>query len=187
VKGKLIVGLAIVTCAVTAGALGQHQTQGSTRLLGKAPFFSAPGADGKTYDIKTLTKNGPVYLLFIKKDCPVTAEAIGYYMDIYKAYGKKAPMVGILNGEASEYKDYIKDHKLPFPTVLDPKQSLITSYKVENSPWMVEVSADGTVGRIWQGYSQDYLNEINKAVAEGAGVPAAKIIFKDAPKEPTYG
>ena len=155
--------------------------------MGRAPAFSAESADGKKYDLATLNKKGPVFLFFIKKDCPVTAGAIDFYKNIYKAYGEKASVVGILNGDAAEFKTYNKEHKLPFLTVLDPEQKIVESYKVEHSPWMVSVKADGTVGSVWKGYSQNYLTQMNKAIAKAAGADEAKIDFSRAPKDTRFG
>ena len=157
------------------------------QLVGKAPAFSGKGPDGKTYDLATLTKNGPVYLFFIKKDCPVTAGAMHFYTDIAKAYGDKAPILGVFSGDADEYKDYNDEHHLPFPSVLDPKLDIIASYKVRSSPWMVEVKQDGAVGRSWHGYSQSYLKQINDAVSVAAHASAAKIDFSQAPTNPAFG
>ena len=185
-RGTLItvsIGLAVVAATAPLradrGAIQQ--------LLGKAPYFSAKTSDGKTYDLKSVTKDGPVYLFFIKKDCPVTAGAMHFYTSIGNAYGAKAPILGVFSGDASEYKAYNKEHKLPFTTVLDPKLEMIASYKVQTSPWVVEVKGDGNLGRMWRGYSQDYLKAINKAVAAGAGKTVAKIDFSDAPKDPSFG
>lgn len=188
-RAKPILAIAFGTAAVIAGALNppaQHG-QGSAELIGKAPAFSASTADGKKYDLTTLSKKGSTFLFFIKKDCPVTAGAMDFYKDLYKAYGDKAPILGVMNGDASEFKTYTDEHKLPFPTVLDPETKIVTSYKVENSPWVVEVKADGTVGRIWKGYSQTFLQQMNKAVSDAAGVPIAKIDFTAAPKEARFG
>ncbi len=174
--------------ALIAGlaAAAQHSNSG-TQLFSRAPSFKASTADGKTYDLDQMTKSGPVYLLFIKEDCPVTAEAIDLYNNLYKAYGSKAPVLGILSGDAAQYKAYNAKHHLPFPTVLDPKLDIVKSYKVENSPWMIEVKANGTIGRSWQGYSQEFLKQMNKAVATAAGVTPAKVDFSAAPTSASYG
>jgi peroxiredoxin len=181
---------ALVTLAsalLAAGAFATPALTSQSQLIGKAPQFSATTADGKTYDLKSITKNGPVYLFFIKKDCPVTAGAMSFYTAIGKAYGAKTPILGIFSGDAKEYKAYDAEHKLPFPTVLDPSLSMIAAYKVQTSPWVVEVKADGNVARTWRGYSQTYLQQINKAAAAGAGMPVAKIDFTDAPTDARYG
>jgi peroxiredoxin len=177
--------LALVPACI--GFAQHQQKQGQIQLFAKAPNFSAKGADGKTYQLSDLTKSGPVYLLFIKKDCPITADAIGLYNDLYKAYGTKAPIYGILSGDANDFTDYNKEHHLPFTTLLDPKLDLIHAFKVETSPWMIEIRADRTIGRTWQGYSQDYLQQMNKAVATAAGATLAKVNFSSAPKDPAYG
>jgi peroxiredoxin len=189
-SAKAIFALTVAAVAVTAGALNLPQPQkgkGSADDLDKAPAFTAVGADGKSYTLAALTKKGPVFLFFIKKDCPVTAGAMGFYKSLYNAYGGKASIVGILNGDAAEYKAYNSEHKLPFLTVLDPAHKIVEAYRVEHSPWLVAVRADGTVGATWKGYSQPFLQEMNKAAAKAAGKEVAKVDFSRAPKDTRYG
>jgi peroxiredoxin len=194
-RAKPAIALALGAVAVVAGALNLPKTavayvpaaQAPKMLFGKAPDFSAKTADGKSYDLASLTKSGPVYLYFIKKDCPINAMANQFYNKIYAAYGDKAPLLGIINGNAGEYKVYNGDHKMPYPVVLDPDLKVTGSYSVERSPWVIEVTADGKIGRTWKGYDQEYLQQINKAVAEAAKVPVAKIDFTEAPTDPRYG
>ncbi len=156
-------------------------------LIGKAPAFSAKSPDGKTYDLGGLTKNSAGYLYFVKKDCPINAQAVTFYNQLYTKYGAKTPMLGVFNGSADEYKIYQKDHHMPFPVVLDPNQKIIAAYGAERSPWVVEVSQTQIVGRTWKGYDQVYLQQINKALAEAVKSPVAKMDFSAAPAEPRYG
>lgn len=182
------IGIGILLAAIASSALVQSASrQIQPQLFGKAPNFSASTADGKTYDLKSLNKSGPVYLVFIKHNCPITADAMHYYTTLYSAYDGKAPLLGIINGDADQFKSYNADHKLPFPTVLDPKQNLVATYKVQSSPTIIEVKADGTIGRTWKGYSQKYLQQIDAALAMANHAPIAKIDFSDAPKDASFG
>jgi len=181
----LIVSALALSAAAPAGT--KAPAQQGRQLIGKAPKFSAKTIDEKSYDLAGLTKDGTAYLFFIKKDCPITAGAMQFYTAIGKAYGAKAHLLGVFSGNADEYKAYNKEHKLTFPTVLDPDMKMISSYKVETSPWVIEVKADGTVGRTWRGYSQEFLQQINKGLADSAKVAVAKVDFSDAPTDARYG
>src|SRR5437868_5296912 len=126
-RAKPVIAIAIGAIAVIAGALNLPKPmpevaapQTPKLMIGQAPAFSAKTAEGKAYDLATLTKNGPVYLYFIKNDCPINAMANRFYNQIYAAYGDKAPLLGIINGSAAEYKTYNAQHKMPYPVVLDP-------------------------------------------------------------------
>src|SRR5437868_6067985 len=106
-RAKPAIAIIVAAAAVIAGALNlpkasQHAKKPA--LFAPAPTFSAKTASGKAYDLATITKNGPVYLYFIKKDCPINAVAVTFYNKIYSAYGDKAPILGILNGSPDEYK-----------------------------------------------------------------------------------
>jgi peroxiredoxin len=191
-SARVTIGVLVGATAVFAGALNlphasprleKHAQQGTK----KAPAFSAESPDGKTYALADLTKNGSGYLYFIKKDCPINAGAVTFYNQIYSKYGANTPLLGVFNGSKDEYKIYQKDHAMPFRVVLDPDQTIISSYQAERSPWVVEVTQDQQVGHIWKGYSQEYLRQISASIAARMKVPVAKIDFSAAPKEPRYG
>lgn len=191
-RPKIVVALIVGSVAVAAGALNLPKapvaaTQKPHLLVGKAPDFAANSPDGKTYNLTDLIKNGSEYLYFIKKDCPINAQAVGFYANLFSAYGPKTPMLAVFNGSADEYKIYKKAHPMPFPVVLDADQKIISDYAAERSPWVVEVTGDQMVGHIWKGYSQDYLQQINQALAAALKAPTAKLDFSSAPKEPRYG
>lgn len=189
-SAKVFITLAVGAAAVLAGALNLPKAPATQRphgLVGKAPAFTGSTPDGKSFNLALLTKNGPGYLYFIKKDCPINAEAVSFFNHLYQSYGPATPMLGVFNGSADEYKAYQRDHHMPFPVVLDPDQKIISDYMAERSPWIVEVKANGLVGHIWQGYDQDYLNQISRALATATHKPVARLDFSAAPTNPAYG
>ena len=189
-KARLAIATLLAAAAVAAGALNLPKAPDQQRdfgLVGKAPDFSAKSPDGKTYSLDGVTKGGAAYLYFIKKDCPINARAVTFYNQLYKAYGPSTPILGVFNGTADEYNAYQKAHAMPFPVVLDPDQKIISDYKAERSPWVVEVKGDQLVGRIWKGYDQEFLGQISQALADATKAPLAKIDFSSAPTDPRYG
>jgi peroxiredoxin len=192
VSAKVLIAVLIGSTAVVAGALNLPRgvtaaPQGAKMLMGKAPAFSAKGPDGKTHDLAGLIKDSAGYLYFIKKDCPINAQAVTFYNQLYTKYGAKTPLLGVFNGSGDEYKIYQKDHHMPFPVVLDPDQKIVSAYSAERSPWVVEVTQTQIVGRVWKGYDQEYLQQINQSLADAVSAPVAKMDFSAAPKEPRYG
>ena len=194
-KGWIAFGVVAVLATIGALKLPDPQPapgipepeQGQKELQGRAPSISAKTSDGKDVDLASLIKDGSVYLYFIKKDCPINARAIGFYNDISKAYKDKTRIVGVFNGTADELKEYNKDHATPYKVVLDPQHNIIEKYKVDRSPWVIEVDQSGLVGRVWKGYSQGFLQELNEAVASASKLEKAKVDLSKAPKDPAYG
>lgn len=185
---KALIAAGAAAIFVVLGAVNLPKDLDSSQgLSGKAPAFTGKTADGKTVSLSSQLKSGPFYMYFMKKDCPINAKAIAFYAKMGKGYGDKAPILGVFNGDASELKTYQARHSTPFTIVLDPDQKIISAYKVDRSPWVVEVKGTGTVGRIWEGYSKDYLSELNASVASAMQVPMLKLDFSAAPGEPAYG
>ena len=137
-------------------------------LTGKAPAIEAKLSDGKDIKLADLTKDGPVYLYFVKKDCPVNAKAIDFYNSIYKAYSDKAPIVAVFNGTADELKEYNKTHATPYRVILDRDHKIVESYKVERSPWVIEVDRSGLVGKIWKAALRLFLVRVARVVCADA-------------------
>ena len=167
--------LAFATLGVVIAAPG---AQG---YRAKAPAFTAMTAAGKSVSLKSLTASKSVVLYFIKKDCPVNAEAEKFFNRIYAAT-EKGNIVGVFNGDKSEFDSWQARFKAPFPVILDPKSEIIHSFGAARSPWVVQVGTDGRTGKEWHGYSQAIVKEVATVIKAGAKVDAT-----GAPTDPTYG
>lgn len=179
--GVLVVGVAVLV------AVGFMRPNDALESGEKAPTFSAPGSDGKTHTLASLTAKGPAFLYFIKDGCPVNAEAVVYMNRLADAYKGKATFVGVINADKSGYERWNKTYKSPMPVLLDPDLKIIRSYKASASPWVVEVTKDGTIGQVWKGYSSKSLGEIGTKLASAAGVKPAQVDLKGAPGSMTFG
>jgi peroxiredoxin len=153
----------------------------------KAPDFSAKGSDGKTHTLKSLTAGKTLVLYFIGSTCPVNDEAVRYYKQVADAYKGKVNFIGVVDGDAAILKDWQKSHNVKFPVLFDPDLKIIRSYQAFASPWIVVVGPNGEVSKRQSGYSGPTLTELNALMAKSAGVTAAKLDFKGAPAEETFG
>src|SRR4051794_30573010 len=54
-----------------------------------APSFHQAGADGVTYDLEAMLRDGPLVLVFIKDGCPCSVSAEAYFHAIHAAYRGK--------------------------------------------------------------------------------------------------
>jgi peroxiredoxin len=183
-KTLFVAALAVlVAVGLRSGFGGPAPQQGA-----KAPGFSAKASDGKTYSLDELLRKGPVVLYFIKADCPVNADAVRHYNRIAESYKDgKGTFLGVINGEASVYRDWQRRFKAPFTVLYDPELKIIGSYGAERSPWIVALDKDGKVALTQKGFSQKELAKLNEHVARAFGKPVARISFRGAPDVPRFG
>lgn len=181
--------IAVACSAVVLGviAITLLGAKPSVAIGPKAPNFSLKGSDGKTYTLQSFTSKGDVVFYFIGNSCPVNAEAVKYYNTISKAYQGKATFVGVIDGDMKVYKDWQGAFKAPYLVLLDPKMTMIESYRAERSPWVIHVTKTGEIGKVWRGYSKNYLTELSKTLAAIGKTKVVSIDMKGAPGDATYG
>lgn len=100
-----------------------------------APLFTAPLADGGTFDLAAhLGRRAIVLFFYPKDDTPVcTREACGF-RDAYEAFtAAGAEVVGVSSDSAASHRAFAARHRLPFPIIADTDRSLRKLYRVKNS------------------------------------------------------
>lgn len=180
----LLGGIAVGSAAVFASYQRQAPAPAS---LQKAPAFSAKASDGKTHTLQSLTRNGPVFLYFIKAGCPVNDPVAKHYNAIATAYAGRANFVGVINADEAGFKSWNAEHRLGFPVLFDKDKTIIRVFQARRSPWVVQVRRDGTIEKVWSAVSVNVLEEINQAVARAAGTNPKKLNFSGAPTRMTAG
>ena len=193
VAGALVLAVAVFGPTTTHAAPVLHSLASPTSLaaqaaVGKnAPAFTAKGSDGKNYSLRSLAAKGPVFLYFIKSDCPVNADAVKYYNKLGSSYRGKATFLGVINGDASVYRTWQAQYKATYPVLLDPGKKIITGFGAQASPWVIEVGKGGKIAKVWEGYSVKDLNALNSSMAKAAKVKLVKLDTTGAPSTNRYG
>ncbi len=177
-KAALAGVVAAATGIALVGAVGQSPELKPGQA---APQFSATGSDGKPHSLASLTKGGPMVLYFIKDGCPVNHEAAPFVAKIANAFGPKANIVGVYNGDVAGAKRWSKSYKAPYVVLSDPQMKIIRSYGAPWSPYLVAVGQDGKVTKVFEGASVQELTKVNQICASGAGKAMASISFAGAP------
>ena len=171
-----------------AAAALVYAQQGEAALVGKdAPAFEAATTAGKNVSLKSLTQDGPVFLLFWKEPCPHNPRASALFNEIHKAYGEKSRLVGIVSTGADGASKWQKQFGVEYPFIADGNHSIQGSFGVPKSIVTIMVGKDGKVAKTFPGYGATELGALNEAMAEAAGVPAVKVDLKSAPARKTYG
>jgi len=152
-----------------------------------APEISLNDTSGKSQTLSNYLKTGPVLLVMIKDGCPCNLESQEFFNAIAGHYPGKAMVLGVMDSDkllASKYKD---DLRVPFPILTETSEKTFRSYRAEQSVYTFLISKDGTLKKVWPGYSAAMLVEANQMLADEAGVPAVPLDVTRAAKEMTSG
>ncbi len=152
-----------------------------------APPFRAPATDENVYDVKELTRDETVVLVFIKDGCPCSQAAQPFFNQLFDAYGKHARFFGVFDGSVSKAKKWATQYQAGFPFLSDPDLRIVHEYKAENSAYVALIAKGGTIDKFWPGYSVDMLADAAARLARLTGVVAKPIDVREAPTEMTTG
>lgn len=154
----------------------------------RAPDFSATGLDGRTYGVSDLTAGGkPAFLIFIKDKCPCSAAAELFYQELHRAHGAHVNFFGVIDGGREVAAGWVDRHDTPFPLLLDPDMAIVRAYEVPNSAFVAYIAPGGVIERMWPGYCDEILDEMNRMMAAAGGVPVPELTFHDVPDLPYSG
>ncbi|MEP6622269.1 MAG: peroxiredoxin-like family protein [bacterium] len=108
-------------------ASGAHD---NVRRIGQAPAFALSDADGNTVRLSDLLARGPVVLSFYRgvwcPYCNLDLRELQLYADAIKAAG--ATLVAITPQTAPNSRKSIAEHKLTFPILSDPGNTVADQY-----------------------------------------------------------
>ena len=153
----------------------------------KAPDFSVVGTDGKTHTIASLTKDGPVFLYFVKQNCGANPLAVPLFNQLYGAYGKKAQFVGVMDADKGGFDDWKSTFKGQFVTLLDKNEKIIHGYGVAFSQTTVMIGKDGKVAKVFPGFGKESMSSLNASLAGAAKVGVQNVDLSNAPTRPRFG
>ncbi len=185
-KIQQVVAIGAVAGLAVAALFGFQQPKAPAAGQ-KAPEFTLASSKGGKVSLASLRKNGSVFLYFIKPGCPVNHDAIPFYNRIYSAHKNKANFVGVISTDKAGYDKWQKEYKAPYPVLLDPDKKVIKQMGAQRSPWVIEVKKDGSIGKVWKGYSVAMLKELNADLVRGGGAKGAKVDISKAPANSTFG
>lgn len=152
-----------------------------------APLFEATDANGASHSLASLTGDKPLVLYFIKDGCPCSNDVEPLYQRMAAKYGDKVRFAGVINGDADVAKAWLAKMETPYPVLLDPEIKVVKEYKADRSVYLLVIGPDGNIVRMWPGYSQTMLSELNATLAKMTGTEETPFDAAYAPKEPTSG
>jgi|SRR5882724_7911273 len=154
----------------------------------KAPDFTLPAMDGKSFSLRAALARGPVVAAFLKISCPVCQYAFPFLERIYRAYGSKSvTIVGISQNNQKDTAAFNKEYGVTFPVLLDDTDSYPVSnaYGLTNVPTIFWIDADGTIEISSVGWAQKDIEELNQKIAL-AGQSSLQPVFRPDESVPAY-
>ena len=118
----------------------------------KAPEFSAPGVDGRTYALADVKGKNGTLVMFICNHCPyVTASIARIVRDAKELAAHGIGVIAINPNDAARYPDdsfvnmksFAAKHGLPFPYVHDESQEIARAYGAACTPDFFGFNANG--------------------------------------------
>ena len=153
----------------------------------KAPDFTLPADDGKTYNLEDLARTKPVLLFFIVDSCPCCVTARPYIDRVQNAYRGSLTVLGVINADASVARLWARNNSASFPLLLDPSKEQLHAYNAKRGTYMALIAPGGRIEKVFPGYSQSLIKELGDRIALLAGVPVRPIEVADLPVKATTG
>lgn len=152
-----------------------------------APDFTLKDASGKEFSLDNLVKSGPVVLVAVLDGCPCTTDSQPLFNSLAKKFEGKVNFAGLYNHAAARAPKWIESHSVKYPTLIDEAGKVCHLYGLENSVYTVLIRQDKTIEKIWPGYSQDMLKELDSKLSQLTGYKGEPFDVAYAPKKYSSG
>jgi peroxiredoxin len=131
----------------------------------KAPSFHLTGLDGSKRSLQEILSGGPALLAFFKISCPVCQLTAPYLERL--AANNRVQVIGISQDDASATGGFMQRFGVTFPTLLDLSSEdypASNAYGITSVPTQFLLERDGTISRMFAGFSRRDLEEIGARV-----------------------
>ncbi len=152
-----------------------------------APPFLVTDVAKKPVSLDDMVAKGPVFLYFIKDGCPCSVDAQPLFNHLRDKFKGKVSFIGVIDADAKKGAKWAKINAMTDPLLGDSKLEVIHAYKATNSAFSTLVLRDGTIQKMWPGYSRDFLLDMNKQICDALGEPVTPFDPLYAPLAKTAG
>lgn len=184
IKGKFVPGVDMTQPRHPVTPEMAKQVGKLNQKVGK--FFKLPDTTGKPTLIGGAGPK-PQFIYFIKDECPCSFEAEPILQNLYKHFEGKIDFIAVTDANMEDAKHWVKDLKVPYPVVTNPKLDVMESYQAPNSVYNSLLDQNGVIVKRWAGYSKEYLLEMNEEMSKLLGLPVKPFDTQYAPLEKTSG
>ena len=144
----------------------------------RAPQFTLPATDGKTFSLQEALARGPVVLAFFKKSCPVCQYAFPFYQRLFQAYGNRGvTLAGVSQNPKKDTETFAAQFGVQFPMLLDDTSTYPVSnaYGLTNVPTLFWIDSDGTIAISSVGWSRKDFELVSEKMAAAGKIPPASL------------
>lgn len=165
----------------------QMQSVADRQKLRPAPEIMGTDQTGAKVSLTSMRATKPVVVVFIKDGCPCSIESQPSFNRLAAAYQGLVEFVGVIDGGPAIARDYASVNEVRFPIVSDTTLETMKAYKAERSVYVALVATDGKIDKLWPGYSQTMLTDLNDRLGYLAGVKPKPLDLDLVPTKLTSG
>jgi hypothetical protein len=151
-----------------------------------APFFKVKDIHGIDVQIGGQGQK-PQFVYFILDGCPCSLDVQPLFNRMYLRFKDKVDFIGVINVGKAKALDYTGTTTTLHPVVSDESLEIIRAYGAKQSTYSALIERDGTILKMWPGYSQGTLHELNRLLAKQVAAKEEKFDAAYAPNEQTTG
>jgi hypothetical protein len=133
-----------------------------------APFFKVKDVHGIDVQIGGQGKR-PQFIYFILDGCPCSLDAQPLFNRMYQRYKDKVDFIGVINAGKEKALDYAGTTTTLHPIVCSENVAINKAFTARQSTYSLVVRSDGVIEKMWPGYSQTTLHELNTVLAKLTG------------------
>lgn len=137
----------------------------------KAPDFTLPMGNGEDFHLLDQLAKTPVLLVFTKDKCPCSLEAQTFFSQLAKHYQPKVTFLGVMDGDKHEADRYETDFSVPYHFAYSESKDFFRNYHTKQGAYQYLINQDGTLNKVWPGYSKDSLLELDQKLSKMTGIP----------------
>lgn len=153
-----------------------------------APLFEAQAADGRTVRLADLLGHGkPIVMISVLDGCPCNTDSQPLFNRLYERYRNAAYFLNVISSSVEKAQIWANEHDLQYPILADPDLAILRPYKSERSVYVTLIRPDGSIDKMWPGYSADMLIELDTKLAEITGLDVSRFDPLYAPKKLSSG
>jgi peroxiredoxin len=153
----------------------------------KAPFFQVRDIDSKPVLLGGTSASKPQFIYFVMDGCPCSVDVEPLFQKLFEHFGQKVDFVAVTDAKPDIARRWSKQMLMPYGIVSDPKLEIIKAYGAESSAYSALVDQNGTIVKMWPGYSQGILDEMNTRMSDLVGEKKRPFDASYAPKEKASG
>jgi len=137
----------VTTGLLITGCAGDSESESSVATVGEAaPNFELQNLDGQSISLSSL-KGKPVLVNFWATWCSPCVSEMPYIQEIHEDWSDSGLMVLAINmgDSASEVEQFLQEHDLSLPVLLDIKKVAAPKYGIRAIPTTFFIDKDGIV------------------------------------------